>query len=103
MALTDMVTRQWQAETCCSCAVEFAVPMSLYQARRNDQKTFYCPNGHPQSYVESEETRLRRRADAAELALAAVRQERDSLSAKLEQCQKRAKRPAPKARPRKTS
>lgn len=30
----------------CSCGLVFAVPDQFLDARRDDHKTFYCPNGH---------------------------------------------------------
>ena len=59
-------SRFWALERCCTCAVEFLVPMALYQAARADERhKFWCPNGHGQSYTESEVTRLKRERDLA--------------------------------------
>ena len=51
---TDLV-----AEECCNCGVWFAVPRSLMGSLRRTKTTFYCPNGHPQSYTRSEADKLR--------------------------------------------
>lgn len=37
-------------QECCSCHMTFAVPTDFDAQRRSDKKTFYCPNGHSQSY-----------------------------------------------------
>lgn len=36
---------------------------ALHQFRRRDNKTFYCPNGHPQSYTETEADKLRKQIE----------------------------------------
>jgi 3-methyladenine DNA glycosylase Mpg len=36
---------------CYSCAITFAVSAEWQKTRRNDHVTFYCPNGHAQSYL----------------------------------------------------
>lgn len=48
---------------CNACGIIFGMPGGYDSARRNDGKTFYCPNGHSLSYRESEVDRQRRRAD----------------------------------------
>lgn len=45
---------------CCNCSVRFGVPAGFTAYRRQDKRMFYCPNGHPQSFTESEADRLRR-------------------------------------------
>ena len=37
-------------EECCACAILFAVPEKWQENKRGNHKTFYCPNGHAQSY-----------------------------------------------------
>ena len=36
--------------TCVSCGVMFAAPEDFFTRRREDHKTFYCPNGHYLSF-----------------------------------------------------
>lgn len=38
-------------EECCNCGVIFGMTDYYYNQRREDHKTFYCPNGHGQSYT----------------------------------------------------
>lgn len=43
---------------CRNCGIKFGVPDSWDNARRNDGKSFCCPNGHWQSYHETDLDRL---------------------------------------------
>jgi hypothetical protein len=36
----------FEAISCATCFVEFAIPESMERRRREDGKDFYCPNGH---------------------------------------------------------
>jgi len=38
-------------EICCNCAIAFTIPEDFRRRRLLDQKPFYCPNGHGQSYT----------------------------------------------------
>lgn len=58
------------AITCCKCGIYFDVPDHWLASRRNDKATFYCPNGHPQSFTESETDKLRRERDNLKQQLA---------------------------------
>lgn len=47
-------------EVCCNCHMPFAVTDEFKDDRLKDKKTFYCPAGHPQSYVgKSDEQKIR--------------------------------------------
>jgi hypothetical protein len=46
-ALDDLVLEDIN---CCACGVRFGMSKPLYDARRRDNKYFYCPNGHAQYY-----------------------------------------------------
>jgi len=39
----------WQ--TCCSCGIEFGMVQSYDTTLRESHKSFFCPNGHSQSYT----------------------------------------------------
>ena len=41
--------------TCGECGVEFCMPTVLYEARRHDGATFYCPNGHGRVFRPTED------------------------------------------------
>lgn len=56
-------------ETCCNCAVQYAIPLQLQHALSNEGErfgeSFYCPNGHAQCYAgPSEATKLRQQLEA---------------------------------------
>lgn len=44
---------------CCNCGTYFAAPRRLLDARRQDGRTFYCPNGHPMVFSVTEVDRLK--------------------------------------------
>ena len=50
---------------CCNCGCIFGVSDFWQQNKRKTKDTFYCPNGHPQSYSESSEDKMRRERDRA--------------------------------------
>ena len=43
-------------QECSHCYMPFAVPRTFDNDRREDCQTFFCPNGHGQSYEPKEET-----------------------------------------------
>lgn len=48
-----------EAQECVSCGVMFALPQELTVERQGDGQSFYCPNGHSQSYTTTDAVRLR--------------------------------------------
>lgn len=50
----------WTLITCFNCGVQFCVRAEHQRELLQHKRTFHCPNGHPQSYTENEEDRLRR-------------------------------------------
>lgn len=38
-------------ETCCVCGIAFGLGEDYQRQRRDDQKSWYCPNGHHQHYT----------------------------------------------------
>ena len=52
-----------EAHVCGECGIRWAAPARWWATRREDKKTFYCPNGCPRAFVESEADRLRRERD----------------------------------------
>ena len=62
MAINDVVI------TCChdSCGISFAVPQWWHKGKCETHSTFFCPNGHPQSFrSETETEKMRRERDRA--------------------------------------
>jgi hypothetical protein len=70
-------------ETCCVCGVEFAMPSELQASRKSDLKEFYCPNGHSQTYTESEAQRLTKKLAKAQHRLESEALARESLNVEI--------------------
>lgn len=52
-------------EECCACGTAFMIPKRMKTALLNSKNTFYCPNGHGQSYVgKTEAEKLKEKLDA---------------------------------------
>lgn len=51
---------------CCSCGIPFGVPSDWKLRRRDTGNSFYCPNGHMQSYGETTADQLQKRLTSAE-------------------------------------
>jgi hypothetical protein len=45
---------------CCSCGVRIYVDDRYYAVLKREKKTFYCINGHSQSFTESDTDRLKK-------------------------------------------
>lgn len=45
---------------CCNCGAAFAVPDNVHLAWHEKGASFFCPNGHAQSYTESMKKKLDR-------------------------------------------
>lgn len=82
-------------EECCACGVAFALPESLQGQRRGDKGTFYCPNGHSQSYIgkplEEQLREARQEAERTRLALQVERDQRQTAERELKRQQQRTK------------
>lgn len=50
----------WSVETrmselsCANCGMPFMIPLEWEQQRRRDNREFFCPNGHVQSFQKQE-------------------------------------------------
>lgn len=51
---------------CGKCGIAFAMPQVFRDEKRENGTTFYCPNGHPRAFMETETTRLRRQLETAQ-------------------------------------
>lgn len=79
---------QFEVIHCASCSAPFGLNADFIQRRRNDHKTFYCPDGHHNAYNgKNEAARLRdeldqakRQRDEANAKRIEVEGERDSIS-----------------------
>ena len=66
---TETVQVTYITETCCSCGVEFAMTQSFFAERQSDKDSFYCPNGHSQSYTGESYRKQIARLEAEKIAL----------------------------------
>jgi hypothetical protein len=66
MSVALAFTQQQSLFNCSGCGIAYSVPASFEAKRREDGKTFYCPNGHTQVFVESEVQRLEKRLSQAQ-------------------------------------
>jgi hypothetical protein len=66
-------------ESCCICGVLFAMTDEVKSSRLQDHRSFYCPNGHAQNYVDKTDREKLREAEAA------LRQAEAKLSAEVDQ------------------
>ena len=53
-----MTTVNFETEECCECGIFFQVTEDFYENRRNDGRVFCCPNGHGQSYCDTDGERM---------------------------------------------
>jgi|ERR1700677_2767220 len=75
MAFQYSETVSLVTEICYSCGMAFAVPEEWLQNRRKDHKSFWCPNGHQQSYQgETEAERLKRELEKERRAQVPMRE-----------------------------
>lgn len=51
---------------CGECDLTFAVPDYWRNKKRQTGETFYCPNGHPRCYRDSDNTKLEKRISSLE-------------------------------------
>ena len=71
-----VIGASFSTEVCCNCGMQFAMPQDYQANRRTYGQTFYCPNGHAQSYSK---TRLQQALEEA----ARERAAKDQLAAQL--------------------
>jgi hypothetical protein len=88
MGLVD----NFEIQDCVDCGVRFGVPVGFTINRRNDKRSFYCPNGHPMSYRESTADVLRRERDRLKQQLAQKDDEAAEAFKKLAKTEKEMKR-----------
>jgi hypothetical protein len=75
---------------CYKCGVVFAVDAKLESNWRRDKTQFFCPNGHGQSYIESEADRLRKQLADAQRDRDWQKQRAETLNEKLDKQKKAA-------------
>lgn len=95
MTRTKHVT--YEILECVDCGIDLVAPESFLDDRRKDGHLFYCINGHPQSYSETEEKRLRKKLDASEKRAAALDAQAAALGDQLRAAERERKRLAKRA------
>jgi len=79
-AMADLYGRE--TVECCNCGTAWAMSSQLVAALRESHKTFYCPNGHGQSFTgKSAAQVLQDKLDAKQRELDAMTRWRDSWQA----------------------
>ncbi len=68
---------EFNSVECADCGISFALPKHLHQRRIDDGKSFYCPNGHSNTYGETEVKRLQRVLDAERAKVLAEQKKRE--------------------------
>ncbi len=75
------------------CGISFAVPVWWYTGKTRTHTTFYCPNGHRQSFIEeSDVDKARRERDIARQQVARAEQEAAAARRQVVQAQRETKR-----------
>lgn len=52
------IIETFNVHCCTECGVSYALTAAFESRRRNDHKTFYCPNGHRQHYAQRTEAEI---------------------------------------------
>ena len=45
-----IMSEEYTEVDCCFCGIEFKIPSRVINKWKNNQKPFYCPNGHTLAY-----------------------------------------------------
>jgi len=59
-----LINKDFSVEECCKCSCLFGITTALLTNLKETKQTFYCPNGHPQSYRKSTAEELREQLKA---------------------------------------
>ena len=57
--MSIILNQSFDIITCYKCGIAFGVPSHWMSKRLEDQQSFWCPNGHEQSYTVSTADKLR--------------------------------------------
>lgn len=77
-------TLYFETTDCCVCGLTFALPHYLNKKRLEDHKSFYCPNGHSQTYVgETEVEKLQKQLAERDRAVQFERNRAERMTAEL--------------------
>ncbi len=71
MASTIDLLTKIRLQECVDCGITFGFPSAFDDQLRENHRSFYCPNGHSQSYVgKTEAEKLREKLEAKERDIA---------------------------------
>lgn len=77
---------------CCNCGVLFAVSTTLDKNWHKTKATFYCPNGHPQSYTKSTEEYLKEQLEQKDRLISVKNADIFKLENDIKKCQRKKKK-----------
>ncbi len=61
MAITQVVTQEFETINCSECGTTFAIPVHFYKELHSSKRTWTCPNGHQRVFLaESVEAQLKK-------------------------------------------
>lgn len=86
MAGVLTVTSSFEAVTCCSCGVVFAMTAEMNRKRMKSGERFYCPNGHGQAYTDTDARKIKQleqRLEVQRKETERARDQRDSIQRSL--------------------
>ena len=93
MEVSIAATLTFGIEECCACGIKFGIPLQIQKNLRESHKSFYCPNGHGQSYTgKSEAEKLRDELKRKEAEMAKVVEEKWNERARADQAERKLKR-----------
>lgn len=79
-----------ETTTCITCGVIYAMPAYLFDYHRKHGYTHYCPNGHPQCFIEPEIPKLKGKLEAANCKINQLEYQLNGALDNLRRAQKRA-------------
>lgn len=71
------ISLQMYTMRCANCGVMFGVPNEFDDQRRDDGRSFYCPNGHSNVYRDTEAKRLKRELEKTTQRLSQANERRE--------------------------
>lgn len=76
---------QYVQEECANCQCRFALTLDMYNRRKEDGRTFHCPNGHGQHYAETTVQKLKKQLEEKDRKIASESEAKTWYSRRLDQ------------------
>lgn len=86
--MNPSITVELEDHVCCTCGTPFAMATRIGDERRQIGGNFYCPNGHPITYGQTEVKALREQLAQEQTRHAQTRAARDDAQRKLARVEK---------------